>query len=255
MLVSILLCVYNGERYIESSVRSIMNQTYENVEILICDDGSTDQTSTIIKHLMEEDKRIKLFTKTNTGLTKSLNYLIDKAEGEWLARQDADDLSYSTRIEEQLRFSIENNIGFCTCKTERFNFEGSIDIRPKVPNKSLFNIDVLKFGNIHTHGTFFIQKKIMKKFMYDDTYTCGQDYNLLMRLISKNVKLGHLDKVLYKLRLHDDSVSKKNSKEQGVSIIRTLESLNIDSWYYKLQNNHLGRVIAFLIRYFVMKQS
>ena len=98
-LISVIMAVYNGENTVEQSINSILNQTYPHFEFLIIDDGSSDSTIKILKKCSKKDKRIKIFQhSTNLGLTKSLNLLINKIQGKFIARQDADDFSLATRF-------------------------------------------------------------------------------------------------------------------------------------------------------------
>ena len=93
-LVSVIMSTYNNEKSIESSVNSILNQTYKNIEFLIIDDFSTDNTFGILNNLKNSDERIKVYRNSNNiGLTKSLNKLISKSKGNYIARQDADDIT------------------------------------------------------------------------------------------------------------------------------------------------------------------
>ena len=98
-LVSLVMSVYNAENSIDNSILSLLNQTYENIEILIMNDGSTDKTSDKLTEYEKKHSSIRIFENTkNIGLTKSLNILIHAANGEYIARQDADDISYPSRI-------------------------------------------------------------------------------------------------------------------------------------------------------------
>ena len=89
--ISVIMSVYNKEPDVSNSIESIINQTYKNIELLIVDDGSKDSTLKICKEYAKQYKNIKLYeNKTNIGLTKSLNKLINFTTGEYIARQDAD---------------------------------------------------------------------------------------------------------------------------------------------------------------------
>ena len=103
--ISVLMSVFNAEKSIEKSINSILNQSYENFELLIMDDKSTDNTGQILNSYSSFDERIKIYENMeNIGLTKSLNILINKAQGEYLARQDSDDESDIRRFEKQINF-------------------------------------------------------------------------------------------------------------------------------------------------------
>ena len=116
-LVSVIMSVYNAEKTLEHSVRSILSQTYENIEFLILDDFSTDRTKEILKKLDLENENIKLYQNNkNLGLTKSLNILIEKSKGKYIARQDADDTSSINRIETQIKIMETDSLDFSTTK-------------------------------------------------------------------------------------------------------------------------------------------
>ena len=106
-LVSVVMSAYNSESSIAESIESILNQSYQNIEFLIIDDCSTDRTADVIESYLEKNKNIK-FTKnkTNLGLTKSLNILIKKSSGQYIARQDADDISLHHRVQEQMQLLV-----------------------------------------------------------------------------------------------------------------------------------------------------
>lgn len=110
-LVSIVMPSYNSEKYIKASIDSVVNQSYTNWELLIVDDCSTDKTVDIIKSF--KDERIKLFqNKINSGAAISRNWALREAKGKWIAFLDSDDLWLPTKLEEQLKFMIDNDYSF-----------------------------------------------------------------------------------------------------------------------------------------------
>ena len=103
MKVSVIMSVYNAADSLENSIKSILSQSHENFEFLICNDGSIDKTNEILIKYSHQDSRIKLHNNVrNIGLTKSLNILVNNSAGKVIARQDADDISFSNRLEVQL---------------------------------------------------------------------------------------------------------------------------------------------------------
>jgi glycosyltransferase EpsE len=114
--VSIVTSVYNGEKYFDKVVSCVLNQTYNNFEWIIVDDGSTDSTAQMIANLASKDKRVKLFFPGRLGRVKALNYGIEQAHGEYVANQDFDDVSYPERLQRQVEFLNENpNVGLVGC--------------------------------------------------------------------------------------------------------------------------------------------
>ena len=108
--VSVLLSVFNNKDTVEEAINSILNQSYRNIELLITDDFSDDSSYDICKYISKKDNRIILFrNSTNLGLTKTLNIMLKASTGYYIARQDADDISYFERIEKQIEALEKNN--------------------------------------------------------------------------------------------------------------------------------------------------
>ncbi|HEY9660554.1 MAG TPA: glycosyltransferase, partial [Allocoleopsis sp.] len=107
--ISVLMAVYNGSRYVAEAIESILNQTFTDFEFLIIEDGSTDNTVQILQDYANRDPRIKLIqNEQNIGLTKSLNKGLKLAQGKYIARQDADDVSLPHRFEQQIAVFAQN---------------------------------------------------------------------------------------------------------------------------------------------------
>src|SRR2546430_2514522 len=102
--VSVLMSCYNATRWLHEAIHSVLVQTHDKFELILVDDGSTDETWNIIQSYRDRDQRIVAISKKNTGLADSLNVGIARAKGAWIARLDADDLCEPTRLEEQLDF-------------------------------------------------------------------------------------------------------------------------------------------------------
>ena len=112
-LVSVIMPCYNMERFIAESIHSVIRQTYENWELLIVDDASTDGTVEVIQSLCRQEERIRLEVKPkHSGIADSRNRCIQMAKGQFLAFLDADDVWYTQKLEQQLHFMTEHNIGF-----------------------------------------------------------------------------------------------------------------------------------------------
>lgn len=94
--ISVVISVYNGEKYLSEAIESVLNQTYKDFEFIIINDGSTDNSLEIIKKYQNQDERIVLISRENKGLVSSLNEGIEKAKGKYIARMDADDICLST---------------------------------------------------------------------------------------------------------------------------------------------------------------
>ena len=105
--ISVILPVYNSEEYVSESITSILNQTYKNFELIIIDDGSTDNSKVICKNFSKKDNRIIFLDNNHIGLTRSLNKALEIASGHYIARQDADDVSLPNRFEKQIKWFLK----------------------------------------------------------------------------------------------------------------------------------------------------
>lgn len=216
-IVSVIMSVYNDEKNIQNSVESILNQTYKNIELLLVDDGSTDNTYRIINLI--NDKRLKIFkNKTNIGLTKSLNFLINKANSNFIARQDSDDISYDKRIEIQMKTLLSNNYD---AVFSRAIIKDSNLVRPKfshyIPKKYL-----IKYKNPFIHGTLLIKKQVLINLgMYNEKFLYAQDYKLMRSFIDSNYKFKTIKEPLYILNTKNNISSiMTEQQEYYANIVR-----------------------------------
>ena len=157
-LISVLLSVYNDDKNIKKSIDSILSQSYKNIELLVIDDGSTDHTNEILNSI--KDTRLKIFrNEENLGLTKCLNILIKKSQGQILARQDSDDISLPTRLEIQYNTLHKSQLDACTTRAFIKNTKKSI---PKFSYLLPVNF-VIKYKNPFIHGSLIYKKSSLDK--------------------------------------------------------------------------------------------
>lgn len=120
-LVSVLICSYNAEKFVEATVRSVMNQTYRNLEILVLDNASSDETVVMLEGMRREDARITVYaSRENLGAYGGLNYLLDRARGKYIAIQDHDDIWHTDKIKLQVGF-LERSADHVGCGTAIIN--------------------------------------------------------------------------------------------------------------------------------------
>ncbi len=208
-LISVLLSVYNDDKNIKNSIESILSQSYKNIELLVIDDCSDDKTYDILNEI--KDSRIKIYrNKENKGLTKSLNILINKSNGDILARHDSDDISLPNRIEVQYKALSKYHLDACTTRAYIKNSERSI---PRFSHYLPISL-VMKYKNPFIHGTLMVRKKaILDVGLYDENIKYAQDYKLFLKLLKKNYKLKILKKKLYILNMKNN-ISSLNKEEQ-----------------------------------------
>ena len=130
--VSVIMSVFNGEDFLADAIKSVLNQTFTNFEFIIVDDGSNDSSLAIIQSFQELDSRIKIIVHKNQGLAKSLNIGIEHSIGKYIARIDADDLCYESRLEKQYAFMEENHaVDLIGSSVDVINEDGSITTSKK----------------------------------------------------------------------------------------------------------------------------
>ena len=214
--LSVVMSVFNGEKYLRDSIESILEQTFRDFEFIILDDGSTDNTHKIIKRYAQKDKRIALIEQQNIGLTKSLNRGIKISRGKCIARQDADDISLPERFKKQLYY-INKGYDFVCCRT-RINNSKTTPL-----TFTVFYRVLVKSINVFVHGTYLFRKEILNRTgLYNEIFVCAQDYEFIRRLIRKRVKIYYMRDILYHSTKDDNSITKarQSLQKQTSEIIR-----------------------------------
>lgn len=209
--ISVIMSVYNSDSFVGSSIQSILDQTFDDFEFLIYNDGSTDATLEVLNSFRDTDKRITVFSsRQNIGLTKSLNKLIQLSNSNILARQDADDISFPERLKIQYGRLIRDNLDAVYSRAVRINNKSKIPgISYYIPKKIL-----IKFKNPYIHGTMLIKKEVLKEIGgYDEKFYYSQDYKLAYDLQSQKYKIGNISKPLYKLNT-SNNISTLYSEKQ-----------------------------------------
>lgn len=209
-LVSVIMGVYNNEYTVKNAIESILNQSYKNIELIITDDNSSDNSKSIIKNYLNQ-KNIKLIeNKENIGLTKSLNQMIEASNGKLIARQDADDISLEKRIEVQVGQINKLNLDFVSSRAKNLQTNKNIpNISYNLPYKFL-----IKYKNPFIHGTLVIKKNVLLQLgNYDERFKYAQDYKLMIDAIDKNYKFKVLRKPLYLLNTKNN-ISNQYKDEQ-----------------------------------------
>ena len=194
-LVSVIIPAYNHEKYIKECIESVLNQTYENIEVLVEDDCSTDKTKEIIKSI--EDKRLKKFyAKKNKGVVQTINELTKKCNGKYIAVLGSDDVWYPTKIEEQVKVFKKNpKLGAVFTQLDLIDEKGNV--YPKEdPTYKIFNNTNMKSyerlrvfyqkGNHLCHPTSMISKKAIEDIgPYNRAFRQLHDYEYWTRLLQK----------------------------------------------------------------------
>lgn len=212
--VTVLMSVYNGEKYLREAVDSILEQTFKDFEFLIVNDGSTDKTAEILKSY--QDPRIKIINnEKNIGLTKSLNKGLKVAKGEYIARQDADDISLPERLKKEVEFLEQNiNVGLVGTDYLFINEKGKMVHIVKCLNGSKELKEKLLEGNQFGHGSVMLRREcIYRVGAYREEFKFSQDYDFCLR-IAEVYDVANISEPLYKWRINIKSISVKKKMLQ-----------------------------------------
>ncbi|WP_010522380.1 glycosyltransferase family 2 protein [Aquimarina agarivorans] len=210
-LVSVIIPCYNAERYVENAVRSIMEQTYSNLEIIVINDGSIDSTKEILLNLSEKDERVIYYeNKVNLKLVKTLNKALLLCKGDYIARMDADDICMPNRIFEQVSFFNNNpDVSVLGTSIQLFGEGVSEKIDCQPVNDEEIKSKIYVASPFHHPTVMFNMLKLKREdLFYDETYYRVEDYELWTRLTVLGYKFANIKEVLLKYRITSTSESK-----------------------------------------------
>lgn len=201
-LVSVLIPSYNHAKYIGETIDSIINQTYKNIELIVIDDGSTDNSVEVLTNLSEKYNFI-LIVRENKGVSATMNQGIQLSKGKYFTSCASDDKFDLTKIEKQVHF-MENNPQYAISFTDRIKFYEN-GIYRKITNKSfhsgyLFN-DLISLKYYITAGSIMGHKKIYKEVGFYDTNLAVEDLDIILR-IAKKYQIGYINEFLVYYRSH-----------------------------------------------------
>ena len=227
---TVLMPVYNAEKYVGEAIESILNQTFTDFEFLIINDGSTDKSLEVIKSYT--DPRIKIINnESNLGLSHTLSKGIEHSQGEYIARMDADDISLSVRLEKQIAFmDSHQHIGICGSWIQCFDESGNKGIQ-KYPENHDELLCFLFFNSCFAHPTVCIRKQVLLEsgLTYKQEFTPAEDYYLWSELVEVT-QGANLPLILLKYRSSANQMTKdqKTTKIQANLVrIRMLHLLNL----------------------------
>ena len=216
--VTVLMPVYNAASYVAAALESILNQTLRDFELLIIDDGSTDQSVQIIRSY--DDPRIRFHANDrNFGLVRTLNKGFDLARGEYIARMDADDISLRKRLERQVDFMDSNpEIGACGTWAETFGDRNEVWRYPVAPEDVHAH---LLFQSALAHPTTCLRRAAFDKhgLRYDEKFSHAEDFQLWQRA-SDCFPIANIGEVFLKYNIHSSSVSQTKREMQAVTLRR-----------------------------------
>lgn len=235
MFISVVMAVYNGDKYVQEAINSILSQTYPHFELIIVNDGSTDQTRGILDAI--HDHRVKIIhAEQNQGAAASLNLGIDHAQGQWIAIHDADDISAPTRLEEQVNYlqahpdsiGVSSLIAGISERKKMKHFEvryyNTVLTQKEITRSRLYRCYLCHGSVVYSKQAFYAVGR------YNPKYKISYDYDLWVRLF-EIAPIEKIPKVLYHYRIRPNSLGKKNPKDT----ITELLTISTTAIYNKLR--------------------
>ena len=208
--VSVVMSVYNAERYLEEAVRSILGQTCDDFEFIIIDDGSTDRSPAMLKSFADEDRRLNVHRQPNSGLIASLNKAFGLARGAYVARMDADDISLPRRFEKQVQYlDAHKEIGVLGTWIQDIGADAQPGPIWPLPTSPATIRWFLMFGNCLAHPSAIMRRELIQSLVYRAAAVHVEDYDLWIRA-SSVTGVANIPEVLLKYRVLSQSVSSRH---------------------------------------------
>lgn len=253
-LISIVIPVYNAEKYLGGCLNSIQNQTYKNFEVILVNDGSIDHSETICKEFVEVDTRFRYFLKVNGGASSARNFGLDHVTGDFITFIDADDWVDENHLEVLINNIKENNSDMAVSSIKKFDNVSSFEFRVySNQEKYLLNYNKLNREEflvilpklIHASNSYKIavsklfKKELVSDVRFDESIIYGEDLEFFFKLYVNINSISYVDEVTYIYRLHDESSSSKFGQlhmEQELAIYKKMyekiEELDLPTIHY-----------------------
>ena len=214
--VSVVISTFNRSGYLPDAINSVLAQTMPDFELIIVDDGSTDETRAVVESF--DDERIRYLYKENAGLAAARNYAADHSRGRFTAIHDDDDIMLPWRLErhlETLTADVNGSYGGWV------DFDNETGVINPLYGKDL-NLGALLFaGKVYLHPTLLLETALLRRLRYNESLRSGSDYNLGVRLLRSGAALKHTGEFHTLRRLHPHQISETDSTVQKTSAVLT----------------------------------
>ncbi|MFA7668469.1 MAG: glycosyltransferase family 2 protein [Burkholderiaceae bacterium] len=240
--VSVLLPCHNGSVWLVDAVRSVLTQTFSDIELLIYDDGSTDASWPLIERLAASDRRVIPIRGTpNRGIVHALTTMLNRARGRFIARMDADDICLPMRFEQQLAFLDQQKIDLCGSWFQEFG--GGLPRRVRWPHRSEELEAAMLFQNTICHPTIMARREVFEAVAYRDANILAEDYDLFVRA-GQQFRLANVPQVLLRYRRHPQQATqaKRSLMEQVTKRIR-LQALEARGIFASAEEQRIHNII------------
>jgi glycosyltransferase involved in cell wall biosynthesis len=218
--VSVVMSVYNGQRFLSEAVQSILGQSFSDFEFVIVDDGSTDKSSEILAQYMRRDDRIHVHRQTNKGRALSLNIGMELSKGRYVARMDADDVALPNRLAEQVDFmELHPEVGLLSGSYERISSDGRLMDMVRLPLRDDEIRSMMLQSNAMCHPAVMMRKEVaIACGGYRKVFLDADDYDLWLRM-SERIQLANLEQSILRYRVHSKQASIVNLRHQMLCVL------------------------------------
>lgn len=201
-LVSVVITTYNRADFVRDSIESVLTQTVQNFEVLVLDDGSTDDTPSVVESI--QDDRIRYFKMPKTGIPGLRNFAISESRGKYTAIHDDDDIMLPWSLESRLKAIGPGLVG---SYGGAYNFSNRTGELQKFPGRDYSLHSILNGGKVFLHATLLIETSALKMIGYDENFQSGSDFNLALRIAKTGMQLRHCGDYVLLRRVHDRQVT------------------------------------------------
>lgn len=238
-LVSVIIPTYNRGFIIEKSINSVLNQTYENFELIIVDDGSTDKTEEVICAI--NDTRINYIKlEKNCGMCCARNIGTKHSKGDYIAIHDSDDLWVNNKLEKHINFMIDSKADLSFSKMKRHYLGGrSVIVPDKTPDITNNLLQNLLRGNFIPSITMFMTRNMANKLEFDNSVKRFTDWDYAIRAVKSGYKIGFIPEILAISFVQSDSSAVNEKANESLKII-------YDKYYDDICENHITHTIFLL---------
>lgn len=213
--IDVIIAVYNGEQYIEEAIKSVQAQTFQNVNIIIADDGSTDSTASKVSELLKTDSRITLLSYSHRGVSATLNSAILASSAPYIAFLDADDLWHERKLGIQIdALQCNHHAAFCFCMLQEFE-----DLEENIPRTHIARPTPLK-GYFKT--ALLCKRSVFSTYgLFNESIAIGDFVDWFARAIRENATVVMLDELLTYRRIHQNNTTRFAPKSSFLTILKT----------------------------------